>query len=310
MTKKIIIVVTVSVLLIAAAFLAYRISVRTGTGSAVSMVETDERALLASRAEKLISDGEDDAAINKLEMLVSKHPGSAEAKRALLILASIYEKRKDLLKAHKIYQDIIEQFPDANDVQKVQEALDNLNIKILFATTPTDDSFFYKVEKGDTLGKIAKKFSTTTELISKANNLKNNNVILGSKLKITRSRFSIAVDKSQNILTLKADGNIIKTYRVSTGKDFSTPVGTFKIVNKIENPTWYTAGAVVSADSPKNILGTRWLGISEPHYGIHGTTEPESIGKQATAGCVRMKNSDVEELYVIVPVGTEVVIVD
>ncbi|MBM3248214.1 MAG: L,D-transpeptidase, partial [Candidatus Omnitrophica bacterium] len=57
-------------------------------------------------------------------------------------------------------------------------------------------------------------------------------------------------------------------------------------------------------------LGTRWMGFDIPEYGIHGTTEPESIGKQATKGCVRMINKDVEELYSILPVGTEVTIID
>ena len=79
---------------------------------------------------------------------------------------------------------------------------------------------------------------------------------------------------------------------------------------KIINPTWYKAGAVVPPGSSKNILGTRWLGLSLQGYGIHGTTDPDSIGKQATAGCVRMLNNDVEELYIIVPAGTEVTVVD
>lgn len=310
MAKKTAIVITGIIMVAAIIFLVYKVSNRSNIAKVVGEVEADERALLSNKAEKLMSEGEDDAAIKKLELLAAKHPDSPESKKALLKLASIYEKRRDLLKAREIYKAVIEKFPDANDVQSIQESLDGVNIKILFSSTPTDDSFFYQVQKGDTLSKIARKFSTTTDLIVKANNLKSASVALGSKLKIVRSKFSIAVDKSQNILTLKADGNIIKTYRVATGKDFSTPVGTFKIVNKIENPTWYTAGAAVPAGSPKNILGTRWLGISEPHYGIHGTTEPESIGKQTTAGCVRMKNPDVEELYAIVPVGTEVVIVD
>ena len=67
---------------------------------------------------------------------------------------------------------------------------------------------------------------------------------------------------------------------------------------------------VIPADSPDNILGSRWMGFDLPGYGIHGTTEPESIGKSCTQGCVRMLNSEVEELYDIVPVGTEVTILD
>jgi lipoprotein-anchoring transpeptidase ErfK/SrfK len=67
---------------------------------------------------------------------------------------------------------------------------------------------------------------------------------------------------------------------------------------------------MIPAGNPQNILGSRWLGLDKEGYGIHGTTEPQSLGKQATAGCVRMQNSEVEQLYSIVPKGTEVTIVD
>jgi lipoprotein-anchoring transpeptidase ErfK/SrfK len=52
------------------------------------------------------------------------------------------------------------------------------------------------------------------------------------------------------------------------------------------------------------------MGFDLPAYGIHGTTEPQSLGKQVTQGCVRMSNADVEQLFIIVPIGTEVTIVD
>jgi lipoprotein-anchoring transpeptidase ErfK/SrfK len=87
-------------------------------------------------------------------------------------------------------------------------------------------------------------------------------------------------------------------------------VGTFKIVNKLPNPTWFKAGAVLPSDSPENILGSRWLGLDKKGYGIHGTTMPQDLGKQVTAGCVRMKNEEVEELYDIVGTGTEVTVVN
>ena len=67
---------------------------------------------------------------------------------------------------------------------------------------------------------------------------------------------------------------------------------------------------MIPSESPENILGTRWLGFDMPGYGIHGTTQPDSIGKQATAGCVRMLNSEAEELYDLLPIGTEVTIKD
>ena len=58
------------------------------------------------------------------------------------------------------------------------------------------------------------------------------------------------------------------------------------------------------------VLGTRWMGFDITGYGIHGTTEPDKIGQQVTAGCVRMRNEEVEELYTLIPVGTEVTIQD
>ena len=147
-------------------------------------------------------------------------------------------------------------------------------------------------------------------MIKKINNLPSDKINPGRKLKIWTGKFSVLADKSQNILMLKCNNEIIKTYDVSTGLNNSTPAGTFKITTKLVNPVWYKSGAVVLPDSPENILGTRWMGFDLEGYGIHGTTSPESIGTQATAGCVRMLNNEVEELYTFLPQGTEVTIVD
>ncbi|MDD5618310.1 MAG: L,D-transpeptidase, partial [Candidatus Omnitrophica bacterium] len=103
---------------------------------------------------------------------------------------------------------------------------------------------------------------------------------------------------------------VIKTYNVATGKNNSTPVGTYKLINKIINPPWYKDGRKIPPTSPENILGSRWMGLDLPGIGIHGTTQPEEIGKQVTEGCVRMRNNDVEEIYGLVPLDTEVIIVD
>ena len=121
-------------------------------------------------------------------------------------------------------------------------------------------------------------------------------------------RVTILVDKSDNTLTLKEDNVVLKTYAVSTGAMNSTPVGIFKVTTKLENPTWYRPGAVLGPHDRRNQLGTRWIGINKKGYGIHGTIEPEKLGRQVSAGCVRMKNEDVEELYSLVRPGTEVII--
>lgn len=88
-----------------------------------------------------------------------------------------------------------------------------------------------------------------------------------------------------------------KTYPIAVGKpETPTPTGTYHIVNKIVNPG--------------GILGTRWMGLDIPDgpYGIHGTFNPDSIGKAISNGCIRMYNADVEELFGQVQVGITVVI--
>ncbi len=229
---------------------------------------------------------------------------------SLVNRAQDLEAKGDLLAAKKSYQELLGEFSNSKDITKWEKKLEDLNMRLLFSNIVTPGSVSYEIKPGDTLTKIAKLYKTTVDLIMRSNNLSSANISPGRKIKVWNLPFSIAVDKSQNKLILKTNDEVFKTYIVSTGTNNSTPVGNFKITNKLINPTWFKAGAVVPAGSPENILGTRWLGIDQPTYGIHGTTMPQDLGKQVTAGCVRMANADVEELYTIVPAGTEVTIVD
>ncbi len=228
----------------------------------------------------------------------------------LLNQAKELQAQGDLAGAKAVYQRLMNDFPNSGAVMDWQKKIENINIRLLFSPVLTVKSVLYEIKPGDTLTRIARQFKTTIELIKKSNNLASDIITPGKKIKIWSAPFNLLVDKSQNILLLKSDEEIIKSYIVATGKDNSTPTGNFKVNSKLINPTWFKAGAVVPAGSPENILGTRWMGLDKPSYGIHGTTEPQSLGKQATQGCVRMSNPDVEELYTIVPIGTEVVIVD
>ena len=224
--------------------------------------------------------------------------------------AEALEGEGELLKAQDMYQDLIDNFPSFNKIQEVEERLGNLNIRVITSGIQTDQTAIYEVKPKDSLSKISKQFGTTVELIKKSNSLTSDIIRVGARLRIWKDAFSCVVDKSQNILILKSDDRIVKKYNVSTGANNSTPVGIFRIVNKLVDPVWYKAGAVVPADSPENILGTRWMGFDLSGYGIHGTTDPSSIGQQITAGCVRLANPNVEELYMLLPVGVEVTVVD
>jgi lipoprotein-anchoring transpeptidase ErfK/SrfK len=95
-------------------------------------------------------------------------------------------------------------------------------------------------------------------------------------------------------------------------------LGTFVITDKIEQPPWWRPdGKMIPFGDKENVLGTRWMSLQATGttaavrgYGLHGTWEPETIGKQASAGCVRLKNNEVEELFLMIPTGTSVAITE
>ncbi|OCA85339.1 L,D-transpeptidase [Pseudobacillus wudalianchiensis] len=105
----------------------------------------------------------------------------------------------------------------------------------------------------------------------------------------------IDVSTLQHQLKLFDGNKLIKAYPIAVGKILSpTPSGTYTIINKQRNP-----------GGPFGVL---WMGLSKPHYGIHGTNNPASIGKNVSHGCIRMFNHDVLELSSKVSIGTGVFI--
>ena len=235
--------------------------------------------------------------------------GSGETKKLYEEAMSLEADGKKL-EAKAVYQKLMNDYPDFEQIESLQKHLGDLNIDIITTNVETPQSVMYEVQPGDSLGKIVKQYGTTIDLIKKSNSLKSDVIRAGQRLRVWKGQFNIFVDKSQNILILKNGDEVVKVYNVSTGENNNTPVGTFKIVSKLPDPVWFKSGAVVPPQSPDNVLGTRWMGFDIAGYGIHGTTEPDKIGQQVTAGCVRMRNEEVEELYTLVPMGTPVKIID
>jgi len=270
----------------------------------------DKAALIYERAETFIQNGEYPEAENALFAVAEEYPDSIYAGKALRRTAELQIENGDYKKARDMYKRLLLDFPAFQAASGIRADIEKLNMKIMFSPTIVENSVEYEIQSGDTLFSIAKKFNTTVELLKKVNNLEGNLIRPGQHLKIILSEFSIFVDKSSNILVLNGDEDIIKTYTVSTGKNNSTPVGVFRVEEKMVKPPWYKVGSVVSADSEEYELGARWMGLSVEGYGIHGTSDETSIGKQVTQGCVRMHNDDVVELYTIIPSGTKVEIVN
>ncbi len=134
---------------------------------------------------------------------------------------------------------------------------------------------------------------------------------LGRAIVIRRGSKELLLYKIAN------EPKLIREFKVATGRsEYPTPLGKFEIVTKQEHPWWYppttsawAQGIEPVPPGPGNPLGTRWMGISAPYVGIHGTPDAASIGYSASHGCIRMLIPQVEWLFTKVDVGTPVFIV-
>jgi lipoprotein-anchoring transpeptidase ErfK/SrfK len=98
-------------------------------------------------------------------------------------------------------------------------------------------------------------------------------------------------------LALIENGEIVSVFPVAVGAAATpSPTGTFTIVNRIPHPTYYAPGKIVGPGA-RNPLGTRWIGLNQKGYGIHGTDQPRSVGFARSHGCIRLRNQDVEQLF-------------
>ncbi len=134
--------------------------------------------------------------------------------------------------------------------------------------------------------------------------------LLVSTISAEEDEVYLWIHKKQNRLHVMLNDTPVYAFRIATGRaGSSTPEGTFRIVTKVINP--FYVPKKIPGGSPKNPLGTRWMGLSLGDgykYGIHGTFKPNLLGQSVSSGCIRMRNADVEFLFHHIPLRTKVVI--
>jgi len=140
------------------------------------------------------------------------------------------------------------------------------------------------------------------------------NLRAGVSIRVPIGEPRIVIRKSEFRLYYLFAGGYVMDFPVGLGREGTTPEGTFEISEMIKNPDWHPrAGLIIPYGDPRNILGSRWMAFRDTPdhqgFGIHGTTEPTSIGKEASSGCVRMLRDDVERLFEWTPRGAAVLIV-
>ena len=219
-----------------------------------------------------------------------------------------------------------------NDTARCKTAMAEINQTLVFSPKRFADDPYggtYSVQSGDLLKSIAEKHEITWELLCRLNNLSDPRKLrAGQTIKVVKGPFYAVVSKHDFTMDLYLGGSAgekgsmyVMTFGVGLGRDDSTPTGIWMVEphKKIKNPTYFSprGEGVIDADDPKNPLGERWIGLTgidghavgKASYGIHGTIEPDSIGKMASMGCIRLRNEDVERVFELLVEGKSTVMV-
>jgi hypothetical protein len=171
----------------------------------------------------------------------------------------------------------------------------------------------YTVVPGDSLSKIAAKLGSTVDALKRLNSLQAEVIQPRMRLRGLSGKVAVHVDKSDFRLWLTVDGRVLMERPVGLGRENRTPAGEFVVAVRQKNPTWFRPGEPpIPAGDPRNVLGSRWLGFQATKefagYGLHGTEDAASIGSESSAGCVRLRNEDIELIFDFVPLGTRVLV--
>lgn len=120
----------------------------------------------------------------------------------------------------------------------------------------------------------------------------------------------LEVNAATFVLHVRRHGAIVRSFPVGLGRDGATPLGRFRIADKIRDPDWYDRGRMVPAGSPENPLGASWMGLATGGaangIGIHPAPDNASVEQPVSRGCIRMTPADAEALFRLVPQGTPV----
>jgi hypothetical protein len=212
----------------------------------------------------------------------------------------------------------------------VKTMISQINQTLIFGRQRFADDPYggtYVVQPGDSLARIALAHDCTWEMIGRINGIDAKHLRSGATIKIIEGPFFAVVDKHKFTMDLYLGGlpgekssMYVTSYMVGLGKDNSTPVGTWMVEphRKLKHPTYYSprGEGVIPADDPKNPLGGYWIGLTgtegqavgKMSYGIHGTIDPDSIGKQSSMGCIRLHADDIAMVYDMLVEGKSMVV--
>jgi tetratricopeptide (TPR) repeat protein len=260
--------------------------------------------------------GKAEEATVQYEDIASNRVAKEYAALARVGLGRIAEKAGELDSANAHYDEAIALAGASGEARALAESLlGELNLRMYYKPMETEYKKAYLIKPGDSMVAIAIRNKVTVDQLCKLNDISDPTRIRPNmRILIPKPDFSVHIDKSDFKMTLYNHDMFFKSYTVGLGKHGKTPEGEFEISDKIKNPTWWSPEGPVPPGDPNNELGTRWLALKPltpgigPDYGIHGTIDPSTVGWESSNGCPRMYPADAEEFYMLVPIGTPVVI--
>jgi lipoprotein-anchoring transpeptidase ErfK/SrfK len=202
----------------------------------------------------------------------------------------------------------------------LRQKTEQLNRRLVFSRTDTPGFDRVKVQPGDSYWKISRRLvkerglSVPSGLLERINGIGAHRLRAGQTLKVPTEPLSVLVDKDECRLYLLLGGVYLLHFDIGVGRDDLTPEGDFEIRGKTRNPKWTDpeTGKVRAYGDPGHIIGSRWLGLHQAGgptgFGIHGTVEPDTVGRAVSEGCIRLRNDEVEELFELVSEGTPVTV--
>lgn len=166
----------------------------------------------------------------------------------------------------------------------------------------------YTVRSGDTLRRIGQRYDLPWQYVVRLNRVDPRTIRPGNLLKVVRGPFHAHVDLSEFTLTILNHGHYVRHYPIAVGRDIVGRSGKFEVREKVTNPRYVDPrGRVVAADDPTNPLGEHLVSLGNG-CGIHGTTNPESVGHVTPVGCISLRNADAAEVFDLLVPGSEVVV--
>lgn len=207
----------------------------------------------------------------------------------------------------------------ADQAKQITELLDQLAGTVIYSRKHYLEPP-YMTQPGDTFDKIAQKYSIPWLLLARINGMapaggsnvdnpaKDQPLPVGTELKVVRGPFEAVVRLDRHELTLMLQNRYAGRFPIGVGRDQPKLDGSYTVCDKTLNPTYYGPDGInINPNDPRNPLGSAWIGLTD-RIGIHGTGDPQGVGRDDNRGTLCVGDRDLQDLYGILSVGSRVTV--